>query len=423
MSKVLGIIAEYNPFHNGHLYHLENSKKITGCDYTVAIISGNFTQRGSTSIVDKWSKTKMALKNGVDLVIELPVLYSISSAENFADGAIKILNSLGIIDYLSFGAETSDIEILKSIASILFDEPEDYKKLLSAQLDKGLSFPKARESALIDYIKNCNNTDIYANNKLDLKNYDVALSSPNNILGIEYLKALKKYNSLIKPICVKRFESEYNSIDFSDDIASATAIRNLVKNKDFDIIKNLVPNNTYSILLENIKNGHIVEDLNVFEKEIVYVFRKMSIEEIANLPDVSEGLEFAIKDAVNLCNNVSELLNLLKSKRYTQTRLQRILLYALLGITKRDIETSKNIIPYVRVLGFNENGKELVSEISKKNPELKIITSVKKFVDSNENKKLELMLNKDIFTTNVYTIGFKYNSLNNMDFKNKIIKI
>lgn len=423
MSKVLGIIAEYNPFHNGHLYHLENSKKITGCDYTVAIISGNFTQRGSTSIVDKWSKTKMALKNGVDLVIELPVLYSISSAENFADGSIKILDSLGIIDYLSFGAETSDIEILKSIASILFDEPEDYKKLLSAQLDKGLSFPKARESALIDYIKNCNNTDIYANNKLDLKNYDVALSSPNNILGIEYLKALKKYNSLIKPICVKRFESEYNSIDFSNDIASATAIRNLVKNKDFDIIKNLVPNNTYSILLENIKNGHIVEDLNVFEKEIVYVFRKMSIEEIANLPDVSEGLEFAIKDAVNLCNNVFELLNLLKSKRYTQTRLQRILLYALLGITKRDIETSKNIIPYVRVLGFNENGKELVSEISKKNPELKIITSVKKFVDSNENKKLELMLNKDIFTTNVYTIGFKYNSLNNMDFKNKIIKI
>ena len=423
MSKVLGIIAEYNPFHNGHLYHLENSKKITGCDYTVAIISGNFTQRGSTSIVDKWSKTKMALKNGVDLVIELPVLYSISSAENFADGSIKILDSLGIIDYLSFGAETSDIEILKSIASILFDEPEDYKKLLSAQLDKGLSFPKARESALIDYIKNCNNTDIYANNKLDLKNYDVALSSPNNILGIEYLKALKKYNSLIKPICVKRFESEYNSIDFSNDIASATAIRNLVKNKDFDIIKNLVPNNTYSILLENIKNGHIVEDLNVFEKEIIYILRKMSIEEIANLPDVSEGLEFAIKDAVNLCNNVSELLNLLKSKRYTQTRLQRILLYALLGITKRDIETSKNIIPYVRVLGFNENGKELVSEISKKNPELKIITSVKKFVDSNENKKLELMLNKDIFTTNVYTIGFKYNSLNNMDFKNKIIKI
>ena len=131
MSKVLGIIAEYNPFHNGHLYHLETSKKLTGADYTVAIISGNFTQRGSTSIVDKWSKTKMALENGIDLVIELPVLYSISSAENFADGAIKILNSLGIVDYLSFGSEISDISILNNIANILYSEPEEYKKLLS----------------------------------------------------------------------------------------------------------------------------------------------------------------------------------------------------------------------------------------------------------------------------------------------------
>ena len=124
MSKVLGIIAEYNPFHNGHLYHLETSKKLTDADYTVAIISGNFTQRGSTSIVDKWSKTKMALENGIDLVIELPVLYSISSAENFADGAIKILNSLGIVDYLSFGAETSDISILNNIANILCSDHE-----------------------------------------------------------------------------------------------------------------------------------------------------------------------------------------------------------------------------------------------------------------------------------------------------------
>ena len=153
MSKVLGIIAEYNPFHNGHLYHLKSSKKLTQTDYTVAIISGNFTQRGSTSIIDKWSKTKMALENGIDLVIELPVLYSISSAENFADGAIKILNSLGIIDYLSFGSETSDIDILKNISEILYNEPIDYKKLLTKELDKGLSFPKARENALLGYIK------------------------------------------------------------------------------------------------------------------------------------------------------------------------------------------------------------------------------------------------------------------------------
>lgn len=410
MSKVLGIIAEYNPFHNGHLYHLENSKKLTGCDYTISIMSGNFTERGSTSLIDKWEKTKIALSNGIDLVIELPVLYSISSAENFADGAIKILDSLGIVDYLSFGTETSDINTLNKIADVLYFEPKEYKAILSHELKKGLSFPKARENALLMYLN-------------DIRTYSNILSSPNNILGIEYLKALKKYKSNIKPISISRYESEYNSNSFSNNIASATAIRHLIKNKSFDIIKNLVPSETYSILMENIRNGHIVLDLNVFEKEIIYVLRKMSAEEIANLPDVSEGLEFSIKNAANLCNNIIEFLNIVKSKRYTQTRIQRILLYALLGITKKDMEISKNTLPYIRILGFNEKGKNLISEISKKNPRLKLITSVKKFTDTNKNKDLKRLLDIDIFSTNVYTIGFEYDSLNNLDYKNGIIKI
>lgn len=352
----------------------------------------------------------MALSNGIDLVIELPVLYSISSAENFADGAIKILNSLGIVDCLSFGAEISDMNVLNRVADVLYSEPSEYKNILSHELKKGLSFPKARENALLMYLN-------------DIRTYSGVLSSPNNTLGIEYLKALKKYKSNIKPFCVKRFEAEYNSNDFSNDIASATAIRSLVKNKSFEIIKNLVPSDTYSVLIENVKNGHIIEDLSVFEKEVIYVLRKMSVEEIANLPDVSEGLEFAIKDAVNSCNSIVELLNIVKSKRYTSTRIQRILLYALLGITKMDMEISKNISPYVRVLGFNENGKMLVSEISKSNPKLDLITSVKKFVDSNKDKNLNMLLCKDIFATNVYTIGFEYDSLNNLDFKNKLVKI
>lgn len=407
MSKVLGIISEYNPFHNGHLYHLEQSKKLSGCDYTVAVISGNFTQRGSTSLVDKWEKTRMALANGVDLVIELPVLYSISSAENFADGSIKILNSLGIVDTLSFGAETSDIAVLSKIADVLTVEPTEYKNILSHELKKGLSFPKARENALLMYLG-------------DIRKYSGVLSSPNNILGIEYLKALKKYKSNINPICIKRIESDYNSINFSNNIASATAIRNLVKNKSFDIIKDLVPESTYSILIDNVQNGHIVEDLSIFEKEIIYVLRKMSIEEIANLPDVSEGLEYSIKKAADSCNSIVELLNLVKSKRYTSTRIQRILLYALLGITKKDMQVSKTTKPYVRILGFNNFGKTLLSEIARNNPKLNIITSVKKFTDSNSNKNFNLLLNKDIFATNVYTIGFEYDSINNLDFKKGI---
>ena len=421
MSKVLGIIAEYNPFHNGHLYHLETSKKLTGADYTVAIISGNFTQRGSTSIVDKWSKTKMALENGIDLVIELPVLYSISSAENFADGAIKILNSLGIVDYLSFGAETSDISILNNIANILYSEPEEYKKLLSIELEKGLSFPKARENALLDYIKNTDD-NVSENKIIDFEKYSKTLSSPNNILGIEYLKALKKYKSSIKPVCISRFKSEYNSSSFSENIASATAIRELIKNKNFDTIKNVIPLESYSILMDCINSGCVAPDLNCFEKEIIFTLRKMSIEEIFNLPDVSEGLEFSIKKAVNSCNNINNFLDIVKSKRYTVTRLQRILLYALLGISKEDIQLSKKVEkPYVRVLGFNDNGKKLVSEIATKNPELKLITSVKKFVDSNSNKDLQIIFAKDVLATDVYSLAFKNNSLANLDFKNGVI--
>lgn len=419
LSTVLGIIAEYNPFHNGHLYHLKESKKATGAEYTVAIISGNFTQRGSTSIIDKWKKTEMALQNGVDLIIELPVLYSISSSENFAEGSIKILNSLGIIDFLSFGSETSNIKILNNFANILYDEPKEYKKILSNYLDTGLSFPKARENALLEYIKNFE--DVNTN----FDNYQNILSSPNNILGIEYLKALKKYKSSIKPVCIKRSIADYNSSDISinTSIASATAIRELIKNKNFNTIKTVIPEKSYSILADCINSGCIIPDLNCFEKEIIYVLRKMSIKEIANLPDVSEGLEFLIKKAVNSCNTLTELLNTIKSKRYTITRLQRILLYALLDISKKNMKLSKEVdSPYIRVLGFNDNGKKLISKIMDKNPNQPLITSVKKFVDNNSNTSLQTMLNKDIFATNVYSLGFKNNSFANLDFKNGIIK-
>ena len=408
MSKVLGIIAEYNPFHNGHLYHLEQSKKITGCTYTVAIMSGNFTQRGSTSLIDKWSKAKCALENGIDLVLELPTLYSTSSAENFAEGSIKILDSLKVVDYISFGTETSDIEILDKIATVLYNEPKEYKNLLSHELHKGISFPKARENALMMYLN-------------DIRKYINILSSPNNILGIEYLKALKKYNSNITPISIPRFEAYHNDIKFTGNIASSTAIRNIFKNNGLKILEKLIPSNTYSSLIQNMKIGHIVPDLSVFEKEIIYNLRKMNLQDIAELADVSEGLEFALKNAANSCNSLVEFLNIIKSKRYTSTRIQRILLYSLLGITKKDINISRKTQPYIRVLGFNPKGKFLISEAAKANPKLQIITSVKKFIDNNSNKNLSLLLDKDIWATNVYTLGYEYDSWNNLDYTQKLI--
>ena len=410
MGKVLGIIAEYNPFHNGHLYHLQESKKQTGSTYTVAIMSGNFTQRGSTSIIDKWSKAQIALYCGVDLVIELPVLYSISSAENFADGAVKILNSLKVVDYLSFGAETADISTLQQIAEVLYTEPRKYKTFLSHELKKGLSFPKARENALMMYLN-------------DIRRFTNVISSPNNILGVEYLKALMKYNSNIQPVAIHRSFVGYNDLDYTENMASSTAIRNIIKNNAFDVLSNLIPEPSYSILVENIRQGHIVPDLSTFEKEIIYNLRKMDTSEIAQLPDVSEGLEFALKNAANSCNTLNEFLNIIKSKRYTSTRIQRILLYCLLGITKKDMELSKKVTPYVRVLATNKRGKFLISEILKANPKLEIVTSVKRYLDSNPNKNYQLLLDKDIWATNVYTIGFASDSWNNLDFTKKIITL
>ena len=154
MNGILGIVSEYNPFHNGHFHHLELSKQLTNTDFTVAVMSGNFVQRGDTSIVDKWKKAEMAIKSGVDLVIELPTVYAISSAENFADGAVKILNSLGVVDYISFGSEIGEISPLNDVASILYREPKEFQALILSQLKSGLSYPKAREIALSQFFGN-----------------------------------------------------------------------------------------------------------------------------------------------------------------------------------------------------------------------------------------------------------------------------
>ena len=405
MSKVVGIIAEYNPFHNGHTYHIQMTKEKTGADFVVVIMTGNFTQRGNTSVINKWEKTKMAINGGADLVIELPTIYSISSAENFANGAIKILNSLKIIDLISFGMETTAISDLNNVANVLYSEPIEYKNILKSELNKGESYPKARENALMIYLK-------------DPKRYSNILKGSNNILAIEYLKALKKYKSDIIPFGVRREKVYYNSTKIIDEYASATAIRRLLIHNQIEEIRKVVPPLSFSILLKNMREGTYALDLTAYSSEILYKLRNMSVEEIANLPDVSEGLENLIKDMSNRTNNLIELINGIKSKRYTQTRIQRILLYALLGITKKDMEVSKKINPYVRVLGCSENGKILLSQIDKK---VKVITSLKKFEKTNKNKKLKRILEIDKNATNIYTLGYKKNSKANLDYTRGLI--
>ena len=390
MSNVLGIISEYNPFHNGHLHHLIESKKLTNSDYSIVVMSGNFTQRGEVSIIDKWSRAQMAIESGVDLVIELPTIYAISSAENFASGAIKILDSLEIVNFVSFGSECNNISTLQEVTDVLTNEPPEYKTLLTHELSSGVSFPKARERALMMYL---NNVCKFAN----------VLSSPNNILGIEYLKALKRQNSPIIPVTIKREGAAYNDdeIPVSSRFASATSIRKLCCSHDIDILQKFLPESSFYILEDCIKNGHIVKDLSEFDKLIIYTLRKMSVEEIANLPDVSEGLEFAIKSAANQCNSIVELLSII--------------------ITKKDMQLSKSTKPYIRILGFNDNGRELISEISRHNRKLTMISSVKKFMDSNSNKNMKTLLEKDIWATNVYTLCYDYDSIGNLDYTHKLI--
>ena len=408
MNGILGIVSEYNPFHNGHLMHLQKSKELTHTDFTIAVMSGNFVQRGDTSIVDKWTKAEMALKSGVDLVIELPTLYAISSAENFADGAIKILNSLGIVDYVSFGSEIGEITPLDDVASVLYKEPKEFSSLITRQLRSGLSYPKARELAIQMYFGSS-------------QKYTDVLENPNNILGIEYLKSLKRLKSPIIPITLKRKYSDYNSNDIKSGIASATAIRTMLqKGKNIHYV---VPYETYELLEEKKKYGQIIPSLSIFSKEIIYTLRKMTLSEIATLPDVSEGLENKIKAAANTSNNLEELILKIKSKRYTQSRIQRILLYALLNISEKDITMSKKQMPYIRVLGFNKNGKKIISAIANQNPKLQIIVSVKKFMENNTDKHLHTMISKDIFASNVYTLGYEYNSTANLDYTHKVVVI
>lgn len=412
MRKVLGIVAEYNPFHNGHFYHMQESKKITEADSCICVISGNFTQRGEPSIVNKWAKTYMALCCGADLVIELPTIYSISSAENFASGAIKIFDSLKIVTDISFGAECNDLATLNNIANVFYSEPANYKTILNHELKRGLSYPMARENAVLMYLN-------------DIKRYANVLSNSNNILAIEYLKALKQQKSMIQPNIVPRKNVYYNDQKIVDDFASATAIRKLMLNREYAEVRRVVPRSTYQIIGEEYKKNHIILGIKKYEKEIIYALRVMPIEEIQNLPDVNEGLEFAIKKAASETNDIEELIEKVKSKRYTQTRIQRILVYVLLGITKKDMEDSKKMVPYVRVLGFNSRGKILISEIMNQNPKLNMITSVGKYVNKKmpKNKQLTRMLDLDINATNIYTLGYGGESKANLDYTQNMIII
>ena len=411
--KVCGIIAEYNPFHNGHAYHIQKTKEITNCEAIVAVMSGNFVQRGTPALFDKWTRTKMALQNGIDLVIELPTYYATSSAEYFAQGSIGLLDSLGIVDFLSFGAKTSDLDTLKRIANILYLEPNDYKELLQSELKKGVSYPVARGNALKNFTKK----------EFDSKYISEILLDSNNILGIEYLKALMYNNSTISPNIVLRKGEDYNSVNIIDGVCSATAIRKMLEDDEIENLKDVMPKNCFDILNAEMLNGKAPMSLKNFEKEIFYVLRKNLVQDLFELSDVSEGLENVLKKASNETTEIDKMIELLKSKRYTRTRIQRILLHALLSITKDEVSNYKYNPQYIRVLGFTKKGEKLLTQIYNK-ANLPIVTSVSKFLKS-ANETGRRMIEKDILATNIYTLGYQIPNYrkSNLDYTNTIVQI
>ncbi|MGL5149987.1 MAG: nucleotidyltransferase [Clostridium sp.] len=381
--KITALITEYNPFHLGHKYHLEESKLHTKSDITIAIMSGNFMQRGTPAIVDKWERAKMAVLNGVDLVIELPTIYATSSAEFFAFGAISILNKLDIVDNIYFGSECGEVDKLESIARVLVNEPEKYKKTLKDYLSKGISYHKSRELSLMEYF-----------NDNDISNI---ISSSNNILGIEYIKALISTDSKIKPRTLKRVGNNYNDKSLSNSFSSATSIRETLKsNKDLDIIKNTIPSSSINIFQDLKHNNY-----NFVFDEDIFSYLKYKLltqgEKLKNLKEVSEGIDNRLIQEIASSSTLNEFILKCKSKRYTYTKINRILCSFFIGFENFNIEQLiYNPPSYIRPLAFNSNGAKLLKEIKKKK-DVEIISNVPKHHD---HPHLKL----DILSTKAYSI-------------------
>ena len=317
-----------------------NTIRQNGAEYIIACMSGNFTQRGDFAVYDKYTRAKAALFHGADLVIELPVTYACAGAERFAFGGVSLLNAVGCIDTLYFGSEIGDIFSLEN-ACHLITSP-DISDKIKYYLSKGQTFAKARQNAAAD---------------IDSSLADI-LRSPNNILGIEYIKALQKLHSTILPCTVQRIGTDHDSLTPSEHIASATLIRQMILNGDSNVLQ-YIPEPVSSP----------IHQLSRLETAILYKLRMMYLSDFAVLPDISEGLENRIYSAVRNGCSLDEILTLAKTKRYTMARIRRIILYAFLGISKRDTA----ILPqYIKILGFNEKGRDIL-RMMKKSAQLPVI--------------------------------------------------
>ncbi|MBQ7352354.1 MAG: nucleotidyltransferase family protein [Clostridia bacterium] len=358
--KICAIICEYNPLHFGHWYHIQKAKELSGCDAVMCIQAGNFTQRGEPAITNKYVRARMALEASADIVVQIPTAYCCSSAEIFALAGVKIANSFENVTHIAFGCETENFELLKEIAKFFANEPKEFKEKLKKFLDAGNSLPVSRQKAVEELMKEDKVVFSEITETLNI------LSKPNNILAIEYLKALYKTKSNIIPVFTTRSNSDYNSADLNGKDSSATAIRTRILTKNnVKSVKKLVPPFTYKLLKEDFDKFGL-PDQEMFNNLCSYVVKTSSAEEIKNVYDVSEGIQNRFIESAHKFKDFNELLLDVKTKRYTYTRLKRIVLRLLLKIDKDTVSQIYKIdkLPFIKVLAFNGNNRELLSAVS-----------------------------------------------------------
>ena len=398
--NIVGIIAEYNPMHNGHVFNISKAREITNADYVIVIMSGSFTEQGNVCTINKFDRAKMAIQNGADLVIELPTIYATKSSEAFAKGAVSILNSLGVVTHLAFGAETSDIASLKKVAQIYLDNQIEIVNCIKEKMKSGISSSKAYSEVFNDYI--LNKEEIF---------------KPNNILGIEYIKALIALKSNITPVLIKRIKSNHNDnlIGKNGVFASSTSIRNALsniscKNKN-DVLKDIkkyLPLNTYNYLKDFGFNTQ--EDL---WKVLKYEILRLSINGLKNIYEVDEGLEKRLYEKCLIANSYEDYIFKVKTKRYTLSRIKRICINIILNITKEKYD-KLSLVEYARILKIKSDTTSLLSIISK-NSTIPIITKVTNSNLETLDSRVKESVLLDIFSHNIANS----NGLNK-DYSNKI---
>ena len=412
--KTVGLITEYNPFHNGHAYHIEKAKMLTGADRVIVVMSGDFVQRGAPAVMPKHLRAESALLSGASLIIELPVCFATGSAEYFAQGSISLLNQLGCIDSICFGSECGDLHLLKEIAQILADEPIEYQTALKQALKEGASFPAARQEAL----------NIYSDK------YSEILASPNNILGIEYLKALAKIHSKMEPFTIKRIGAGYHDMDIDGQFSSATAIRSDIyqladvnsssESLPLTHIQTQVPSSCHELMKKNYQTRYPVkaDDFSLLLKA------KLLSETAGSLShylDMSPELANRILRLRNDYLSFEQFCDLLKTKELTRSRISRSFIHVLLGITNDWLTAMKAPAPYARILGFHRDHADLLG-ILKRTSDIPLITSPTRAVLADTAYQ---MLELDIYASDLYesVITDLYGTPFHNELTKQIIKI